>query len=269
MEQHSIPHQHSEGFTLDNLRAGSIKVIVGTASSAVLGAVSGSTIGVLRNQPAMPMAFTAGLNTGLFSFTFFSFREYLVHPAFTFLPPSLQREHLDRSSSPHTVHLLSTALAALPAGSIFSIVARGSRGALKAGLTLSLGCTSLQSIFNEGALLRLKLLVWAEDRRAAQDALDSPSNAEPSQVPPTYTRDISSPTPSVPSRETFSERSDRLIGEAWGWGKRSLQGLSPVKKIDQGVYESMLREKLDGVRQERERIHEEIGALENKKDNEG
>lgn len=258
---------------------------------AVLGAVSGSTIGVLRNQPAMPMAFTAGLNTGLFSFTFFSsssltrvilsmdtkylfvvspgFREYLVHPAFTFLPPSLQREHLDRSSSPHTVHLLSTALAALPAGSIFSIVARGSRGALKAGLTLSLGCTSLQSIFNEGALLRLKLLVWAEDRRAAQDALDSPSNAEPSQVPPTYTRDISSPTPSVPSRETFSERSDRLIGEAWGWGKRSLQGLSPVKKIDQGVYESMLREKLDGVRQERERIHEEIGALENKKDNEG
>lgn len=40
--------------------------------AAALGAITGSALGIIRNYPAIPAAFKTGVNTGVFSFTFFS-----------------------------------------------------------------------------------------------------------------------------------------------------------------------------------------------------
>lgn len=73
------------------LETAPIKVIQGTGSfgelnfieiiyidkiKALLGALTGSTIGVMRNYAAIPAAFKTGLNTGAFAFTFFSSFNY-------------------------------------------------------------------------------------------------------------------------------------------------------------------------------------------------
>lgn len=144
---------------------------------------------------------------------------------------------------------------------------------LRAGLTLGLGCTVAQGVVNELGVARIKLLAWSEEREArlaVLDALDARAAgqegvAEEKEAPPTYTRSISSPTPSVPSRETFSERSDRLISSAWESMWEKMGRLAPLKKMDEGEYVSRLEKRLAEVEEERARATEERRELEGKR----
>ncbi|KAL8293729.1 hypothetical protein RQP46_000430 [Phenoliferia psychrophenolica] len=242
--------------TLETLRAASVQVVVGSVAFAGLGGLAGSTIGVVRNVPAIPLAFATSLNTGVFAFTFFSFREYLVHPLFT----SLHFHPLDES--PHTRNLVSTSLAGLSAGTLVSYFARGSRGAGRSGATLALGCTVVQSIVNEADLLRIKTLAWSEERQRILADIDAGIATESVETPPSYTRSISSPVPSVPSRETFSERSDRLIGGGVGWFKDALARVSPVKKMDDAEYKEKLSQRLEVIEREKAELAMELEKLE-------
>lgn len=144
---------------------------------------------------------------------------------------------------------------------------------LRAGVTLGLGCAVAQGVVNELGVARIKLLAWGEEREArlaALDALDARAAGSDvmegeKEAPPTYTRPISSPRPSVPSRETFSERSDRLISSAWGGMWEKLGRLAPLKKMDDGEYVSRLEKRLGEVEEERKRAAEERRELEGRR----
>ncbi|KAM0752457.1 hypothetical protein T439DRAFT_324550 [Meredithblackwellia eburnea MCA 4105] len=244
--------------TIDIFRAASVNVVMGTAVFTGLGGLAGSSIGVLKSQPAIPLAFATSLNTGIFSFSFFSCREYLIHPLFNYL------QFYPLESSPHTRNIVSTSIAGLTTGTVVSYFARGSRNALRSGLTLGLGCVVIQSMFNEAQLVRIKTLAWSEERRAILEEMDSAQVAEqvPSEPIPTFTRHISSPVPSVPSRETFSERSDRLIGSGIAWLRDSLARVSPVKKMDDATYQEKLAQRLHAIEKERRDVSVELEKLE-------
>ncbi|KAK4699298.1 hypothetical protein P7C70_g6965, partial [Phenoliferia sp. Uapishka_3] len=185
-------------------------------------------------------------------------REYLIHPLFASF-------HLSPlNSSPHTHNLVSTSLAGLSAGTLVSYFARGPKGAGRSGATLALGCTVVQSIVNEADLMRIKTLAWSEERQRILADLDAANGRaeEQGEVPPTYTREISSPVPSVPSRETFSERSDRLIGGGVGWFKDFLGRVSPVKKMDDADYKEKLGERLEVIKKEKAELARELSELE-------
>lgn len=68
--------------------------------------------------------------------------------------------------------------------------------------------------------------------------------------------------PSVPSRETFSERSDRLIGGAVEWMKESLARVSPLKKMDDGDYKEKLAQRLEVLDREKSELAQELEKLE-------
>ncbi|GAA6032653.1 hypothetical protein JCM8097_004863 [Rhodosporidiobolus ruineniae] len=287
------------------LRTAPLNVVYGTAASTALGAAAGAASGVARNAPAIPAAFKTAINTGVFSFTFFSIREYAAIPLLTLaslhpspLPPS--PEHPSSSppaaQNPHTHNLLPTTVSGLFAGGAFSYFQRPGPPAMhvRAGVTLALGCAVLQGIVNEADVIRIKMLVWGEERARAKadeqaglpvaSTLPSPSSAayaSPSPLPAStsastsqqpasspYFTDLttaphpSSPDFSDPGRETFSERSDRLAGDAWGWVKKQAGKVSPVKRLEEGEYEGRLKGLLDGVEAEREKVKRERMELE-------
>ncbi|GAA5971027.1 hypothetical protein JCM11641_004117 [Rhodosporidiobolus odoratus] len=95
------------------------------------------------------------------------------------------------------------------------------------------------------------------------------SSSAPAPPPPNpYLTDLtqaphpSSPSFSDPGRETFAERSDRLFLDAWTWIKAKAATVSPVKKMQEGEYESKMRGVLKGVEEERERVRRERMELE-------
>ncbi|KAI5477087.1 hypothetical protein MNV49_006886 [Pseudohyphozyma bogoriensis] len=230
-------------------------VLVGTGSLASLGAAMGSALGVVRAQPAMPLAFQAGVNTGLFSFCFFATREYAVRPALSVFDPS-------PSTSRHTHDFVPTSTAGFISGALYSAYFRGLKTAPKAGFTVSLASLVVQSAYNELGVLRIKALSWEEDRRTKLAGLDAQEVVGDFKTqPPTYTRDIASPLPTVGSRETFSERSDRLFGEAWEWTKKKAGRLAPMKKMEEGEYEDHLRKRIREIEDEEGAIRREIKEL--------
>ncbi|SCZ89717.1 BZ3500_MvSof-1268-A1-R1_Chr9g10567 [Microbotryum saponariae] len=274
--------------------------------TALLGGVTGSTIGVVRNLPALPAAFTTAINTGMFSFSFFSqFRERIRDPitratvsfGHPLLAPTALREYAiipiltvnqlhpdpldpDASASwnPHFYNLLPTSLAGFTAGSFFSYVMRAtSRASVRAGVTLSLGCTTLQSVFNEVELLRIRAVLRSELRERARlvdeemasvlsERRSTPALTTSPAVPATPATPSSTTTASVhqtspdrndyyaqypnsstardPKTETFAARSDRLFSSAWTSFQTTLARWSPVKKLDQEEYERLLMVKL-------------------------
>lgn len=174
----------------------------------------------------------------------------------------------DPSLSYRTRNLSSTALAGLISGTLFTYVARGSVGkaTLRSGATLAIGCTVVQSLVNEGELFRIKAIAWSEERESRLVSLDAAAaraavGVETKEAPPTYTRSISSATPSVPSRETFSERSDRLLGGAFASLTDTLARISPVKKIDDAEYVAALKLRLGAIDQQRSGLKDELDEL--------
>ncbi|GAA5854863.1 hypothetical protein JCM9279_005542 [Rhodotorula babjevae] len=286
------------------LRTAPLNIVYGTAASTTLGAAAGAATGVVRDQPAIPAAFRTALRTGVFSFTFFSIREYALVPLLTHLslhpsplPPSPGAAAPRVPPNPHTANLVPTTLSALVAGTAFSAYQRPAPPLLhaRAGLTLAIGCAVLQGIVNEADLLRIKMLLRGEEQarvRRFEDevagagqgaaaasaaevagrggARSSAPGAPPSPPPaPRVTTDLThqvattpSLSPSDPGRETFSERSDRLISSAWAWTRATASALSPVTKLDEDEYARRLRDRLEGVERERERVRGEREELE-------
>ncbi|SCZ89488.1 BZ3500_MvSof-1268-A1-R1_Chr9g10426 [Microbotryum saponariae] len=152
--------------------------------TALLGGVTGSTIGVVRNLPALPAAFTTAINTGMFSFSFVN---------------------ASASWNPHFYNLLPTSLAGFTAGSFFSYVMRAtSRASVRAGVTLSLGCTTLQFVFNEVELLRIRAVLRSELRERARlvdEEMASVLSERPSTPAPTTSPAVPA-TPATPSSTT-------------------------------------------------------------------
>ncbi|GAA5919206.1 hypothetical protein JCM5296_004091 [Sporobolomyces johnsonii] len=281
-----MPPQQDASYTsvLDyTLRTAPISVIYGTASFTALGALAGAASGVARNAPAIPAAFKTSINTGVFSFTFFSIRQYALTPLLTTL--SLHPSPLVPSSSPpspHTANLLPTTLSGLVAGTLFSYYQRPLPPLqhVRAGTTLALGCALVQVVVNELELARIRFIVWGEDRERARQLLSPPPTAAAPQSPPpaaaataaeppiNYLSDwTKAPSPSHahfsdPKTETFSERSDRLILSAWGWVKDKVGELSPVKRLDDGEYERTLEGLLVAKQAEREAVRKEREELE-------
>ncbi|BGP16928.1 hypothetical protein JCM10213_007373 [Rhodosporidiobolus nylandii] len=287
--------EHLPTSLLDHtLRTAPLNVVYGFTASTVLGAAAGATSGVLRNAPAIPAAFQTGVNTAAFSFTFFSIREYAVIPLLTTFSlhpsplPSPTNEP-PAASSPHTHNLLPTTIAGVFAGTAFSYFRRPATPAAthaRAGLTLALGCAVLQGIVNEGDVIRIKLLAWGEERERAKreaaslpapapsspsSSLPAPSSATASPAPApatSYLSDLtnaphpSSPSFSDPGRETFSERSDRLFGDAWGWVKTQASKVAPLKRMEEGEYEKKMQGLLAGVEEEKKRVERERMELE-------
>ncbi|GAA5900221.1 hypothetical protein JCM8208_002055 [Rhodotorula glutinis] len=288
------------------LRTAPLNIVYGTAASTTLGAAAGAATGVVRDQPAIPAAFRTAIRTGVFSFTFFSIREYAVIPLLTHLslhPSPLPPSPTSSSSStppapppnPHTANLVPTTLSALIAGTAFSAYQRPAPALLhaRAGLTLAIGCAVLQGIVNEADLIRIKMLLRGEEKArvrrfedevagagegaaaplalggAPSRAGGAPTAAGATPTTPSVHTDLThqvATTPSLlasdPGRETFSERSDRLISSAWAWTRAKASSLSPVTKLDEDEYARRLRERMDGVERERERVRGEREELE-------
>ncbi|GAA5854038.1 hypothetical protein JCM8547_008201 [Rhodosporidiobolus lusitaniae] len=271
------------------LRTAPLNVVYGTAAATGLGATSGASSAVLRNAPAIPAAFQTATRTGVFSFAFFSIREYALIPLLTHLtvlPSPLLPPSPDSPPSPHTHNLLPTTLSGLLAGSAFSFFQRGPATPAathgRAGITLALGCAVLQGIVNEADLIRIRMLSRGRDEeRAGQPAPLSPSPAPSSSFPspspaapqpasqtPSLFSDLttaphpSSPSFSDPGRETFSERSDRLIASTWTSLKSTLSSVAPLKRMEEGEYEKKLREGLERVEEEKKRVEQERRELE-------
>ena len=189
-------------------------------------------------------------------------------------------------------------MSGLVAGSSFSYFQRPPATPLathaRAGLTLALGCTVLQGIVNELDVVRIRLLMWGEERRRIkrlEAGMTLPGGEEPHSASASASaeRRVSAPSPSTtttpgsnasplsdltdvnprdpstfadPGRETFSERSDRLVSSGWGWFTEKLSVLAPLKRIDQGEYERRLDELLKLRTDEREKVRSEIAELE-------
>lgn len=149
---------------------------------------------------------------------------------------------------------------------------------MRAATTLALGCTVVQGIVNESDGIRIRLLLWGEERQRILQELDAAKvssatggrTGEDSMAkeiilpPPTYSRSIDSPTPSVPSRETFSERSDRLLSTAFVSLTDSLARISPVRKMDDEDYELALIKRLKSVDEHRSKLEAEMVELKDK-----
>ncbi|BGP48878.1 hypothetical protein JCM10450v2_004757 [Rhodotorula kratochvilovae] len=273
------------------LRTAPLAVVYGTLASTGFGAAAGAATGVIRDQPAIPAAFKTGIRTGVFSFTFFSIREYALIPLLTHFSlhpsplPLAPGTPAPSPSNPHTANLLPTTLAGVLAGTAFSAYARPVPAPLathaRAGLTLALGCAVLQGVVNEADLVRIRLLLWGEERARARTfearvqesaaaagapaAVQGAEGQAQASLLSDWTHQSAATVreaPADPGRETFSERSDRLIGDAWGWVKRQAGALSPVTKLDEGEYERRLEERLRGVEEQRERTRREREELE-------
>ncbi len=228
-------------------------------------------------------------------------REYGVIPLLTHFhlnpSPLPQTPPPSAVPSPHLHNLLPTAVSGLIAGSSFSYFQRPPATPLathaRAGLTLALGCTVLQGIVNELDVVRIRLLMWGEERRRIkrlEAGMTLPGGEEPHSA--SAEGRVSAPTPfsatttttpgshasplsdltdvnprdpstfSDPGRETFSERSDRLVSSGWGWFTDKLSVLAPLKRIDQGEYERRLDELLRLRTDERDKVRSEIAELE-------
>ncbi|GAA5896346.1 hypothetical protein JCM6882_000991 [Rhodosporidiobolus microsporus] len=284
------------------LRTAPLNVVYGTAASIALGATAGAASGVVRNAPAIPAAFKTSINTGVFAFTFFSIREYALIPLLTTaslypspLPPP-PGSAAPPPPSPHTHNLLPTSLSGALAGVAFSYFQRGPATPLathaRAGVTLALGCVVLQGIVNEADIIRIRALARGEDPHSGEElpvisstplpgaptsspTAPAPTSSTPlpsssSSASPTYFTDLttaphpSSPTTTAsdPGRETFSERSDRLISSAFSWLKLTAARASPVKRMEEGEWEKKLQGVLGGVEEEREKVRRERMELE-------
>ncbi|GAA5863955.1 hypothetical protein JCM3774_004431 [Rhodotorula dairenensis] len=291
------------------LRTAPLRVVYFSIAATGLGAAAGAASGVARNQPAIPTSFQASIKTGIFAFTFFSIREYGAIPLLTYFhlnpsplpPPPLEAgTSAAAAPSPHLHNLLPTALSGLVAGSNFSYFQRPPATPLathaRAGITLALGCTVLQGIVNELDVVRIRLLMWGEERRRIkrlEAGMTLPGGEEPQPRPASPSaRPASSPGPasssslpvaprdasplgdltdvnprdpssfSDPGRETFSERSDRLVSSGWHWFTDKLSVLAPLKRIDEREYERRLEELLKARTDEREKNRGEIAQLE-------
>lgn len=199
-----------------------------------------------------------------------------MHPLISLTFPSLRPFPPPSIEIPtRTNNILSTSIAGTITGTLFSYFSKGgiAKGSFKAGLTLGLGCTVVQGIVNEFSLLRIRTLVWSEERKELLKELDARealalsnqnedgTSSNSNEPIPTYTRDINNPIPNVPSRETFSERSDRLIGGSFNSFKRGLERISPVRKMEDEDYEKALDDRLSGIEKEREEVRNELAEL--------
>ncbi|GAA5987931.1 hypothetical protein JCM10908_007275 [Rhodotorula pacifica] len=308
MMQEKEPEQTLLDYTL---RTAPLRVVYFSIAATGLGAAAGAASGVARNQPAIPTAFQASIKTGIFAFTFFSIREYGAIPLLTHfhlnpspLPPPAGTP-APSPPSPHLHNLFPTAVAGLIAGSNFSYFQRPPATPFathaRAGVTLALGCTVLQGIVNELDVVRIRLLMWGEERRRIkrlEAGMTLPGGEEPQAAPAASTpttvsashsaissttatsayspaastssplsdlTDINPRHPSTfsdPGRETFSERSDRLVSSGWHWFTNKLSVLAPLKRIDEAEYERRLDELLKARTDEREKVRSEIVQLE-------
>ncbi|GAA5975028.1 hypothetical protein JCM5350_004553 [Sporobolomyces pararoseus] len=285
------------------LRTAPLKVVYSTFTFTALGGVVGAATGVARGIEAIPASFKTSLNTGIFSFTFFSIREYGLIPLFThlqLLPSPLSPSSSSFSSSttsstsnnPHFHNFLPTITSGVLTGTLFSYFQRPSPHGgtpqivkhVKGGSTLGLGTLLVQSLVNELDLLRIKLLSRSERKQQSRlhsqeegeggnsllpTALQSDSPPLPSNRP-----SILSPLPSVapsnskhfsdPTSLTFSERSDLLFKNLWEKTKSTLKGLAPLKKIERGEFEERVEREMEGKKKELERVRKELKELEEK-----
>jgi len=221
---------------------------------------------------------------------FTGIREYGLIPLFThlqILPSPLNDDSQTTSSpvSPHTHNFVPTLTSGIISGTLFSYFQRPNPPSisrhLKGGFTLGLGCLLVQSLVNEGDLLRIKLLQRSEERRKQQDnreasdstpllptALQSDSPPLPSNRP-----SILSPLPnsapsnsqhfSDPTSLTFSERSDLLFKNLWIKTKETLKSFAPLKRIEEGKFEELVQREQELKKRELEKVRQELKQLEN------
>lgn len=138
----------------------------------------------------------------------------------------------------------------------------------------------VQSLVNEGDLLRIKLLDRSEQTRAdaASSTAAEPDNTarrglESDSPPlPTNRPSLLSPLPptapsnsqhfSDPTSLTFSERSDLLFSNFWNKTKETFKSIVPLKKLEEGEFKEKLEESRDIKRVELERVRNELRELE-------
>ncbi|KAK4057214.1 hypothetical protein OIO90_001709 [Microbotryomycetes sp. JL221] len=270
------------------VRTAPMAVISNTATFTALGAVAGSATGIIRNMPAIPSAFSTGVNVGIFSFTFFSMREYLVRPVMIHLdlhPSPLPSSSTSSPSwlSPHTHNLAPSFISGVGAGTVFHMFVRGVKGSVKAGFTLGLGCTVVQAIVNEADIVRIKVLASLERQQQLRNqhrpATAHESNDASLATTSAVTSQVTTATPSAEFtslsdkvkathsfdtsvRPTFSEQSDKLFASAADWVKRKLTSISPVTALSQEEYVARLEKQLDKVEKQRSEVAKELEALE-------
>ncbi|GAA6017729.1 hypothetical protein JCM11491_001184 [Sporobolomyces phaffii] len=266
------------------LRTAPLKVVYSTLTFTALGGVVGAASGVARGVEAIPASFKTSLNTGIFSFTFFSIREYGLIPLLTHLDlvpsPLVAPSPATPPPSPHFHNFVPTLTSGIISGTLFSYFQRPAASIAthaKGGLTLGLGCLVVQSLVNEGDLARIKLLQRSEERQGRAHEMGStpllPTALQSDSPPlPTNRPSLLSPLPpnapsnaqhfSDPTSLTFSERSDLLFKNLWTRTKETVNSWAPLKKLETGEYEQRLEESKRIKREELEAIRTEIRELE-------
>lgn len=200
------------------------------------------------------------------------------------LPSPLSPPSTTTPASPHTHNFGPTLAAGFISGSLFSYFQRPTPRSiarhLKGGLTLGLGCVLVQSLVNEGDLVRIKLLQRSEEKRRRRSEDDDDSSTR--SVLPTAIQSDSPPLPSNrpsilsplpasapsnaqhfsdPTSLTFSERSDLLIANAWRKTRETVRDWAPLKKIDEREFADKVERERDAKRQELEQVRTELAQL--------
>ncbi|KAL7423256.1 hypothetical protein Q5752_002556 [Cryptotrichosporon argae] len=164
-------------------------------STAVLGAITGASIGVVRSQNPYALSVNMAANSGLVGLAFFGLREYVVSPALVAarLTPTHARradalsarargklpdaEPAASISDVRAERLADSALAGALSGGALSWGLRGRHTALRAGLTASLIATLVQLSVNQVRIVRLQLLASRAQAGAGAGANDAGANA--------------------------------------------------------------------------------------------
>ncbi|OCF42023.1 hypothetical protein I317_04109 [Kwoniella heveanensis CBS 569] len=171
-------------------------VAKGVLSTGALGALTGASIGVVRNQNPFALSINMTINLSIAGLTFFSIREYLVSPLLLSidLTPSHTRRYtnllnlsekqlgkLPSTSAQAQAQSLTevrldrvadSALAGALTGGVLSAAFRGRATFGKAALTSSLIASALQLGVNQLRVFRLKALAKHTDVAVAVDLDD-------------------------------------------------------------------------------------------------
>ncbi|WVQ96744.1 hypothetical protein IAU59_003851 [Kwoniella sp. CBS 9459] len=156
-------------------------VAKGVLSTGALGALTGASIGVVRNQNPFALSINMTINLSIAGLTFFSIREYLVSPLLLSIDltpshtrryndllslsekqlgklPSHSHSHSQSLTEVRVDRVADSALAGALTGGVLSAAFRGRATFGKAALTSSLIASALQLSVNQLRVFRLKAL---------------------------------------------------------------------------------------------------------------
>ncbi|RUS20206.1 hypothetical protein BC937DRAFT_86179 [Endogone sp. FLAS-F59071] len=220
----------------------------GTLIAATAGATAGATMAVLRNAPVGQYTLSMSINCAIFGATFFSIRE-------TFLAYQRRKNPsfgLKDSQTRDADDLFSSAMAGGTTGSILSSLARGPKSILPGFVLFSLITTAGQAAYSF-ANHRRQLLILRSQSPQEDGGVSLPSHT----LPPHETIGDGDETSAHGRRPPPASKEKNL------WDLFQMPKWSPVRKLTDEEYKSILEARLRQLDEEVKMLDKELGLEEN------